>query len=85
MVCRQYSQGGYNDWFLPSKSELNLMYWNLKQKELGGFKNEMYWSSSQNDNYSAWAQSFSDGSQKTEQAYVGNKGTIYIVRAIRQF
>jgi len=86
MVCQQYSQGGYNDWFLPSKSELNLMYWNLKQKELGGFKSEWYWSSSHHNIYTwdssmAWAQKFSDGSQD----YRDKNGNKFLVRAVRQF
>ena len=87
MVCRQYSQGGYSDWFLPSKSELNLMYWNIKQNGLGGFKNEWYWSSSQiNDGRrDAWAQMFNDGSQFIPSQFYPNKQNVYLVRAIRQF
>jgi len=82
MVCRQYSQGGYSDWFLPSKSELNLMYWNLKQKELGDFRSGWYWSSSLRDGYNgAWAQRFSDGSQ-SNYGYNGEAGN---ARAIRAF
>jgi hypothetical protein len=86
-VCKQYRQGGYSDWFLPSKAELNLMYWNLKQQELGDFGNGKYWSSSDNTGdglwASAWAQRFSDGYQ--EGSMVHNKGNAYSVRAIRQF
>jgi hypothetical protein len=85
-VCRQYSQGGYNDWFLPSKSELNLLYWNLKQMELGDFGNGWYWSSTCGSGgavviYYTWVQKFSTG----EQDNVRNLSTIYSVRPIRQF
>ncbi|MDR2158550.1 MAG: DUF1566 domain-containing protein [Treponema sp.] len=79
--------GGYSDWFLPSKAELNLMYWNLKQQELGDSGNGKYWSSSDNTDdglwVSAWAQRFSDGYQ--EGSMVHNKGNAYSVRAVRQF
>lgn len=80
-IARQCKQGGYSDWFLPSKVELNLMYWNVKQKGLGGFKDEWYWSSSEYDysNYT-WAQRFSDGSQ--DYSY---KSPTYVVRAVRAF
>jgi hypothetical protein len=54
---------GHDDWFLPSKDELDLMYRNLKQKGLGGFSNDWYWSSSLDDTGYSWGQYFGDGSQ----------------------
>jgi len=36
---------GYDDWFLPSKGELNLMYVNLAKQYIGGFTSVDYWSS----------------------------------------
>lgn len=35
--CDEYSADGKDDWFLPSREELNLMYINLCQAGLGGF------------------------------------------------
>jgi len=61
-LCAALNYNGFNDWFLPSKDELNLMYLNLKRKGLGGFSGDWYWSSSQsNFRYDAWYQRFSDG------------------------
>ncbi len=51
--CLDYEIKGYDDWFLPSKEELNLMYKNLQKKGLGSFSNDIYWSSSESD--STWA------------------------------
>jgi len=45
-LCKAYTKGGYNDWFLPSRDELYLMYKNLKQNNLGGFQSGYYWWSS---------------------------------------
>jgi hypothetical protein len=72
---------GYDDWFLPSKDELNLMYQNLKQKGLGEFSSSWYWSSSEDGNYGAWNQHFSDGSQ----GYITKDNTSLSVRAVRAF
>jgi hypothetical protein len=79
--CVALNTGGYRDWFLPSKDELNLMYQNLKRKGLGGFSDGYYWSSSQY-NYvsSSWGQDFSDGSQ-----YFSNKSNPRSVRCVRAF
>jgi len=79
-ITQEFRQGGYADWFLPSKDELHLMYENLKQKGLGRFQNGEYWSSSQNHNYNSWLQRFSDGYQ-----YADSKTYARYVRAIRQF
>ena len=79
--CREYRQNGYDDWFLPSKDELNLMYQNLKQKGLGGFSNVQYWSSSLGGYYPyAFNQRFSDGSQDDNRA-----DNTFAVRPIRAF
>jgi hypothetical protein len=55
----------YDDWFLPSKDELNLMYQNLKKNNLGGFSGNFYWSSSEGDVSNAWNQYFYDGTQSS--------------------
>jgi len=79
-LCTNLNFDGFNDWFLPSRDELDLMYKNLKQKGLGGFSNNWYWSSSQGNNIGAWCQYFSDGSQGS-----GGKNNTYSVRAVRAF
>ena len=62
-MCDLLVYGTYDDWFLPSNNELNLLYENLKKKGLGGFvtsetghykekgnaKYKYYWSSSESD------------------------------------
>jgi hypothetical protein len=80
-LCASLDFDGYKDWFLPSKDELNLMYTNLKQKGLGSFQNNWYWSSSQDGSNGAWGQGFSDGGQV---GYDGKSSTDY-VRPIRAF
>jgi len=77
-ICANYQGGGYGDWYLPSKSELNLLY--LQKSMVGGFTSNWYWSSSEYDNNSAWGQNFSDGSQSNT-----DKGYTDRVRAVRSF
>ena len=69
----------FDDWFLPSKAELDLMYGNLKRKNLGNFNIEsLYWSSSNNNNEIS-VQDFENG--EITSRYGGRK---YFVRPIRQ-
>jgi hypothetical protein len=78
--CDELVYDGYADWFLPRNGELNLMYVNLKQKELGGFSDTAYWSSSEaGDN--GWFQNFTDGRQ--DSSYKSHNS--YLVRAVRHF
>ncbi|MEI6389298.1 MAG: DUF1566 domain-containing protein, partial [Spirochaetota bacterium] len=79
-LCRNLLIGGFSDWFLPSKDELNLMYTNLKKASLGGFSGAWLWSSSQYNDYDAWGQDFSDGGQGN-----GYKDDDDSVRACRAF
>jgi len=71
-LCKAYILNGYNDWFLPSKDELNWMYANLGinpdiRKKLKKYATVKYWSSSQVDGKKddAWAQDFINGVQET--------------------
>ena len=79
-ACSDYTYNGYDDWFLPSKDELNLMYTNLCKKGLGNFRDSFYWSSSEGSRYNAWSQDFSNGNQN----YYDRDGSKY-VRPIRAF
>jgi hypothetical protein len=77
-LCYDLVLGGYDDWFLPSQDELNLMY---QQKEvIGGFTSSQYWSSTEYDRFRAWDQYFNSGIQ-----YYSDKTTRAPVRAIRAF
>jgi hypothetical protein len=85
MVCDNLTSGGYDDWFLPSKGELNLMFVYLKEAGIGSFKGDWYWSSSVNNNGYVWAQQFNDGSQGDAYPFGGENRSEHLVRAIRQF
>jgi hypothetical protein len=78
--ARSYNGGGYNDWFLPSKNELNKLF--LNRVEIGGFefKGFDYWCSSEIDSWNVWVQNFKPGVM-----YWGAKNNVGYVRAIRAF
>ncbi len=82
--CKNYIGGGYTDWFLPSKDELNLMRQNLYAKGLGTWSAATYWSSSEyvdvQGRYYAWAQYFTNGYQYYFRQYFPLN-----VRAVRAF
>lgn len=79
-LCHDLELDGYNDWFLPSVNELQLMYRNLHEKGLGGFKETYYWSSTQ-DKFGAWVVSFYYGN-KSNQAR-DRQGVL--IRPVRAF
>ena len=70
----------YDDWFLPSKNELNLMYTNLHKNGVGSFAVSTYWSSSEDSSLNAWKLYFDDGSQSHSSRNVD-----YYVRPVRAF
>lgn len=90
-ACYSYSDGTYNDWFLPSHEELYLMWFNLANEEnIGNFiitnrRASAYWSSTAIDDIyhtKAIMLSFSEGIQ-----VLPLKGRNYVhnVRPVRAF
>ena len=78
-VCNEYSVTiagvTYGDWYLPSKTELNLLY-----LQKAAFASAYYWSSTEDDTNHAWAEYFDSGYQN------GNgKSSTARVRAVRAF
>ena len=78
-VARAYQGGGYTDWYLPSKDELNQLF--LHQAKIGGFGPHYYWSSSEFDASTAWAKAF----DLSSPAYAYSKNGASYVRAVRVF
>jgi hypothetical protein len=86
---------GRDDWFLPSKDELDTAYNRLAQNRvgskdtpIGGFNKGYYWTSTDYNNQTAWSQYFMDGQQFDRvQTMDGNRTppTPFRVRAIRAF
>ena len=81
-IANEITLGGQDDWFLPSKDELNQMYTNLHSAStpLGGFSPDYYWSSSEFGDYSAWSQGFNLGYQTG-----GTRNFTFYVRPVRAF
>jgi hypothetical protein len=79
-ICGNLTLGGNSDWFLPSRDELNKMYVNLHQQNLGSFTNDIYWSSSEYAGYLALYHNFASGYQGDTY-----KDEHYKVRAVRAF
>ena len=82
-----YTGGGYTDWFLPSKDELNKMYLNkatinttAAANSGSDFVSDYYWSSTEYDTSNAWRRSFNFDNQN----YVPKLATSS-VRAVRAF
>lgn len=81
-VAANYKGGGFGDWYLPSITELNLLYAQRQLMFSIGYSNTYYWSSNENpsNKQQAWAYNF------TGSGYYGTKYyNLASVRAIRSF
>ena len=82
-LARACADGGYNDWYLPSRDELDKLY--VNRAAIGGFNataGSWYWSSSEQEPYpnGAESQDFANGLSD-----YWLKSLLYRVRAVRAF
>jgi len=89
--CLDYRGGGFDDWYMPARSELAAIYENLGHSkappagfESGGaqaFNASYYWCSTQGSSGNAWVRRLSDGD---EHAGVNKSSTVPRVRPVRR-
>lgn len=86
-ICGNLVLNGFNDWFLPSKDELNEMYLKIgpgasgSNQNIAGFSTTIpYWSSSEDNWIMSWSQDFLSAIQFTDYKLLG-----YKVRPVRAF
>jgi len=79
-LADDYVLNGYDNWYLPSQDELNLLYTELHLNGLGGFVGLPYWGSTQSTYDTAWGRHFGNGNQGAS-----DKGSPFRVRVIRAF
>jgi len=80
-LCDDLVLNGYTDWFLPSTSDLNILYSQSISGVLTGFTGYIYWSSTEKDSQNAYIHTFGPaGSEGYSPKSGGNN-----VRAVRAF
>ena len=85
-MCRLLNINGFTGWRLPTRDELSFMYLNLKQRDLGGFSNDSYWSSTEEQNIFTFTMYHNFGSGLVLGADRLGRGIVsYKVRAVREF
>lgn len=80
-LCEGNTYHGKNDWYLPARAELNLLWLNqaaIDANAAGNFTTSNYWSSTENDTGDAWFQDFEDGDQGYD--YKTDNGDVRCVR-----
>lgn len=76
--CKSLDLNGYKDWYIPSQTELSLIYDN--RLKIGGLTNLIYWSSTESSETKAWAFDFFTGFPTPSI-----KTNINVVRPVRVF
>ncbi len=81
-ACKDLNVGGYTDWYLPARAELDYLYNNKALLEAGpmtDFHSFFYWSSSEWSGNDVWGIVFADGN-----TYQGGKTSNVNVRCMRR-
>ena len=79
-LCDELEFNRFDDWYLPNTFEMRSMYINLKSKNLGGFGDNIYWTSYLIGEDQVYSVNFRDGSSDFSRPSTDR----YYVRPIRQ-
>ncbi len=80
-ICDDLELNGYNDWFLPSLSDLNILYSQSLAGTITGFNGYAWWTSTEQDSQSAFNRVFGPAGSEG----IGPKNVEFNVRAVRAF
>jgi hypothetical protein len=92
-LCLNSTNGGQNDWYLPSIQELNMLWnnnYNVSRtlSQISGttqLQPKNYWSSSEFDFQYSWSISFRSGATSNGDYNFSTKLNLFCVRAVRAF
>jgi TolB-like protein len=90
-ILQTYDLGGYTDWRLPTKDELDLVYQNLKKRGMGNFMDKQYWSSTYEGSHGYsdvphnWNQDFRNGIMDHDYIYYDGNYRDISFFAVRSF
>ncbi|NER13003.1 hypothetical protein GWK08_06100 [Leptobacterium flavescens] len=83
-ICLNFENNGIRrGWFLPSSEEAMLMYENLHLNGIGNFEKALYWTSTEEDEWSAISINFSNGNPDVSDKTISTELTG--VRGVRYF
>ena len=81
-LCDDLTDGGFTDWYLPARSELDVLWQNLtaiNANAAGNLTASRYWSSTESSSLNAWGEDIWSGRIST-----GLKNTRLSVRCVRR-
>ena len=81
-TTKNYRGGEFNNWRLPSIGELEMIYTNLRRRNLAGLGDDQYWSSSLDSYNDPFWLDFSNGSRGAPSRSSNRSAS---VRAVRSF
>ena len=82
-VCAETGDelGVGDGWRLPTRGELNVLYEN--KDVIGGFADDLYWSSTGDDGGDLWVRNFGDGEEYDGAMSRGNNCYVRAVRTVK--
>lgn len=82
-AAKAYNGGGFTDWRLPNRTELDAIYQNLRAKEIVT-GNGLYWTSELQDENHAYGQRFNSGGTGAHELEKGHNHNVFAVRTFKR-